>query len=51
MKGYGFHYLKYMKRVGTSVIFVCKKAQRGCKMHFMAVRKSRKRFGFVIYSY
>ena len=40
-----------MKRVGKSVIFVCKKAQRGYKLHFMAVRKSRKRSGFVIYSF
>lgn len=48
MKGQGFHQLKYMKRVGKSVIFVCKKAERGYKMHFMAVRKSRTRSGFVI---
>ena len=48
MKGQGFHQLKYMKRVGKSVIFVCKKAERGYKMHFMAVGKSRTRSGFVI---
>ena len=40
-----------MKRVGKSVISVCKKAQRCYKLHFMAVRKSRKRSGFVIYSF
>ena len=42
--------MKYIKRVGKSVISVCKKAQRFYKLHFMAVRKSRKRSGFVIYS-
>ena len=43
--------MKYMKRVGKSVISVRKKAERVYKMHFMALRKSRKRSGFVIYSH
>ena len=30
---------------------VCKMAQKGWQMHLMAVKKSRKRSGFVIYSY
>jgi len=30
---------------------ICEKAQKGKQMHFMAVKKSRKRSGFVIYSY
>ena len=39
-----------MKRVGKSVISVYKKAERGYKMHFIAVRKSTTRSGFVIHS-
>ena len=38
-------------RVGKSVILVCKKAQKGLQMHFMAVKRSRKSSEFVIYSY
>ena len=38
------------KKEGKSVISVGKKAQKGWKMPFMAVKKSRKRSAFVIYS-
>ena len=41
---------KYMKGVKKSVISVCKKTQKGCQRYSMAVKKSRKRSGFVIYS-
>ena len=34
-----------------SVFSVIEKAQMGQQMHFMSVKKSRKRFGFLIYSY
>ena len=37
--------------VGKSVILIGKKAQKDQQMHVMAVKKSRKRSGFVIYSY
>ena len=46
----GSYLLEVYERVGKSVISVCKKAQKGLQMHFMAVKKSRKRSGFVIYS-
>ena len=39
-----------MKGVKKSVISVCKKTQKGCQRYSMAVKKSRKRSGFVIYS-
>ena len=39
------------ERVGKSVFSVCKKAQNGLKMHFMVVKKLKKRPGFVMYSY
>ena len=41
MKGYA----------GKSVISVCKKAQKGEQVHFMAKINSRKRSCFVVYSY
>ena len=37
--------------VGSSVISVRKKAQKGSQIYSKAVKKSRKRSGFVIYSY
>ena len=37
--------------VGKSVISVRKKAQKGLQSYSKAVKKSRKRSGFVIYSY
>ena len=40
------------ERIEKSVILVGRMTQKGYKqMHFMAVKKSRKRSGFVIYSY
>ena len=36
---------------GKSVFSVIEKAQMVQQMHFMSVKKSRKRFGFLIYSY
>ena len=36
---------------GECVISVCQKAQKCLQMHFMAVTKSIKRSGYVIYSY
>ena len=39
------------ERVGKTVISVCKKAQKGQQMHFMAPKKSIKCSGFVIYAY
>ena len=36
---------------GKSVFSVIGKAQMGQQMHFRSVKKSRKRFGFLIYSY
>ena len=40
------------ERIGKSVILVGRETLKGYKkMHFMAVKKSRKRSGFVIYSY
>ena len=41
MKGYA----------AKSVISVCKKAQKGEQMHFMALKNSTKRSCFVVYSY
>ena len=35
-------------RVETNVIFGSKKVQKDKQMKFMAVKKTRKRFGFVI---
>ena len=37
------------ERVGT--LLCDKKAQKGLQMHFLMVKKPRKRSGFVIYSY
>ena len=37
--------------VGSSVISVRKKAQKGSQIYSKAVKKSKKRSGFVIYSY
>ena len=37
--------------VGSSVISVRKKTQKGSQIYSKAVKKSRKRSGFVIYSY
>ena len=37
------------ERVGT--LLCDKKVQKGLQMHFLMVKKSRKRSGFVIYSY
>ena len=37
--------------VGKSVISAGKKAQKGQQIHFIVEKKSRKRSGFVIYSY
>ena len=37
------------ERVGT--LLCHKKAQKSLQMHFLIVKKSRKRSGFVIYSY
>ena len=60
-KGVTFSGLRYFKRVGISQAEVHervsisviggKKAHKGQQMYFMAVKKSRKRSGFVIYSY
>ena len=48
----GFHKLEYVKGyAGKSVISVCKKAQKEEQMHFMAMKNSRKRSCFVVYSY
>ena len=44
--------MKYVKaRVGKYVIVVYKTSSERLTMHFTAVRKSRKRYGFVIFSY
>ena len=42
--------IKVYGTVGKSVILVGKKGQKGKHMHFTAVKKSRKRSRFVIYS-
>ena len=39
-----FFRLQVYERVGKSVISVCKKAQKGLQMHFMAVKRSKKKF-------
>ena len=42
--------MKYVKaRVGKYVIVVYKKSPEWLTMHFMAVKKSRKSYGFVIF--
>ena len=46
-----FFRLQVHERVGKSAISVCKKAQKGLQMHFMAVKRSRKSSGFLICSY
>ena len=46
-----FFRLQVHERVGKSAISVCKKAQKGLQMHFMAVKRSRKSSGFLISSY
>lgn len=51
MKRLGISQIKVYGTVGKSVILVGKKGQKGKQMHFTAVKKSRKRSGFVIYSY
>ena len=47
----GILLVEVYESVGLSVISVRKKAQKGSQIYFMAVKKSRKRSGFVIYSY
>ena len=47
-KTVGISLVEVYERVGKSVISVCKSCQKG---YFMAVKKSQKRSGFVIYSY
>ena len=46
-----FFNLQVYERVGKSVISLCKIGPKGLMMHFMAVKKSNSRSGFVIYSY
>ena len=48
-KRIGISLVKVYERVKKSLISVCKKAQKGKQMHFTAVKKSRKRSGFVVY--
>ena len=43
--------MEVYERVGISVISVCKKAQKGQQVHFVAVKKSKKRSGVVVNSY
>ena len=50
-KTVGISLVEVYERVGKSVISVCKSGQKGYQMYFMAVKKSQKRSGFVIYSY
>ena len=47
----GILLVEVYESVGLSVISVRKKAQKGSQIYFKAVKKSRKRSGFVIYSY
>ena len=47
----GILLVEVCESVGSSVISVRKKAQKGSQIYFKAVKKSRKRSGFVIYSY
>ena len=46
-----FFRLQVYERVGEFVISVGKKAHKEWQMHFMTVKKSRKRSAFVIYLY
>ena len=46
-----FFSLQVYERVGKSVISFYKIGPKGLMMHFMAVKKSNSRSGFVIYSY
>ena len=39
------------ERVGKSVILVCKNPQKGQMIHFIPLKESRKRAGFVIHSF
>ena len=43
--------LQVYERVVKSVISVCKKAQKGSQVHFIAVKKLRQSSFFMIYSY
>ena len=43
--------MEVYERVGVSVISVCKKAQKGQQVHFVAVKKWKKRSGVVVNSY
>ena len=47
----GISLVEVYEWVGKYVILVGKKAQKGQQVHFKAVKKLRKRSGFVIYSY
>ena len=47
----GILLVEVCESVGSSVISVRKKAQKGSQIYSKAVKKSRKRSGFVIYSY
>ena len=47
----GILLVEVYESVGKSVISVHKKAQKGLQSYSKAVKKSRKRSGFVIYSY
>ena len=46
----GISPVEVYERVGISVISVCKKAQKGQQVHFVAVKKSKKRSGVVVNS-
>ena len=47
----GILLVEVYESVGLSVISVRKKAQKGLQIYSKAVKKSRKRSGFVIYTY
>ena len=47
----GISPVEVYERVGISVISVCKEAQKGQQVHFVAVKKSKKRSGVVVNSY
>ena len=47
----GISVVEVYERVEKSVLSVCKKARKGKQMHFTAVKKSRKRSGFVIFTF
>ena len=53
LKGVTFSDFRYMKELGVSLVEVYEKVKRLKRgnVHFMAVKRSRKRSGFVIYSY